>query len=874
MAIRDKSRGGTPGQELKHFTDRENDLATFQRLLALEEPAHLPALMFFGVGGTGKSWLRKRLRNALDEELSIPWAYIDFDRQSGGPSYVSDFSNLLAEVWRQLDVECPRFEAAYSWMTFKQGAADRPLIRNSGKISTAWDLVKEAANAGFSWVPGVNLIVWATDRLGKAAVSKIEKTSLGKHLLTSAGHEDYLRLSRMTAQEIYPTLTKRLGEDLDEQLPKRAGKRCRVVVFLDTFEDLAGGEQNEARRQLAEEPVRELYMHLTCVLLVMFGRDPLTWDKVNPDWGNRANLEQDLLGGLSRHDAIEFLGKCGVEPGPLLEAILRVSRDAQAPGQEAYPFALGLCADTVMAERNRGIEPKPDTFDMAPGDYSKLAQRFLKSLHDEHPERWIIRLAQTPRFDEAAARAAFSPTRNVHQDKAWESLPDYSFVQDDAERGWFRIHSVMSGVLRRQLAGEAKEFALAHKDWRAYWQSRAQCDTDEFAALAWYHDHVLDPQQALSTWNDQAEKARGERDMTSHLALLDWWAPTEIEQRASKTPAEANVLICLGAELSEATLGNRTSNLHRAIACYEAALRVYTESDFPSDWATTQNNLGNAYSVLPTGDRDENLRRAIVHYEAVLRVRTESDFPSDWAGTQNNLGNAYSVLPTGDRGENLRRAVACYEAALRVYTESDFPSDWAATQNNLGSAYSDLPTGDRGENLRRAIACYESALRVWTESDFPSDWAMTQNNLGSAYWGHPAGDQGENLHRAIACYEAALRVQTESDFPSAWAGTQNNLGLAYSVLPTGDRDENLHRATACYEAALRVRTESDFPSDWARTQFNLGLALRVEGRLDESMRAFDCAARAFVSIGDESHAELAKTQTEESRRAKSLSTET
>ncbi len=151
---------------------------------------------------------------------------------------------------------------------------------------------------------------------------------------------------------------------------------------------------------------------------------------------------------------------------------------------------------------------------------------------------------------------------------------------------------------------------------------------------------------------------------------------------------------------------------------------------------------------------------------------------------------------------------------------------------------------------------------------------MTQNNLGSAYWGHPAGDQGENLHRAIACYEAALRVQTESDFPSAWAGTQNNLGLAYSVLPTGDRDENLHRATACYEAALRVRTESDFPSDWARTQFNLGLALRVEGRLDESMRAFDCAARAFVSIGDESHAELAKTQTEESRRAKSLSTET
>ncbi len=128
-----------------------------------------------------------------------------------------------------------------------------------------------------------------------------------------------------------------------------------------------------------------------------------------------------------------------------------------------------------------------------------------------------------------------------------------------------------------------------------------QRDTDEFAALAWYHRYVLDTQQALSAWNDQAEKVRGKRDMTSHLALLDWWAPTEIEQRTPKTFAEANVLNCLGLELSEATLGNRTLNLRRAIACHEAALRVYTEADFPSAWATMQNNLGNAYGNLPTG---------------------------------------------------------------------------------------------------------------------------------------------------------------------------------------------------------------------------------------------------------------------------------
>ncbi len=137
--------------------------------------------------------------------------------------------------------------------------------------------------------------------------------------------------------------------------------------------------------------------------------------------------------------------------------------------------------------------------------------------------------------------------------------------------------------------------------------------------------------------------------------------------------------------------------------------------------------------------------------------------------------------------------------------------------------------------------------------------------MGGAYASLPTDDRGENLRRAIACYEAALRVFTESGSPTAWAGTQNNLGNAYCELPTGDRGENLRRAIACYEAALRVRTESDSPADWAMTQGNLGLALRAGGRLNESVRAFDRAARAFTSIGDQSNAERARTDAESLR---------
>jgi predicted ATPase/class 3 adenylate cyclase len=264
----------------------------------------------------------------------------------------------------------------------------------------------------------------------------------------------------------------------------------------------------------------------------------------------------------------------------------------------------------------------------------------------------------------------------------------------------------------------------------------------------------------------------------------------------------------LGNAYGNLPTGDRGANLTKAMRCYEAALRVFTERDFPRDWAMTQNNLGNVYGNLPTGDRAVNLTKAIGCSEAALRVFTEHEFPIDWAMTQNNLGIAYGNLPTGDRAPNLTKAIGCSEAALRVFTEHEFPLDWAMTQNNLGSTYRNLPTGDRAANLTKAIGCYEAALRVRTERDFPLDWAMTQGNLGCSYAQLPTGDRGANVTKAIGCYEAALRVRTERDFPRQWAVTQNNLGIAFRDLPTGDRGANLTKARRCFEAALRGFTAS------------------------------------------------------------------
>jgi hypothetical protein len=118
----------TPSQELRHFTNRKKERDVVRDLLEKPAGQPLPVVMFFGVGGTGKSWLLRKLRAELPPEM--PSALLDFEPSSGGTPYHTDQSRALAELRRQLaDVECPRFDLAYSWLRFQGEMKDEPLLR-------------------------------------------------------------------------------------------------------------------------------------------------------------------------------------------------------------------------------------------------------------------------------------------------------------------------------------------------------------------------------------------------------------------------------------------------------------------------------------------------------------------------------------------------------------------------------------------------------------------------------------------------------------------------------------------------------------------------------------------------------------------------
>lgn len=282
--------------------------------------------------------------------------------------------------------------------------------------------------------------------------------------------------------------------------------------------------------------------------------------------------------------------------------------------------------------------------------------------------------------------------------------------------------------------------------------------------------------------------------------MLRCWTTAELlKLKPEQAQAITKLLSDFSLLIQEFPQGSKAINQEIAITGYESAVRVYSLDVFPEDWATIQNNLGNAYCKRIWGDPAENLEKAIIAYKNALLIRTPEKCYKEWATTQNNLGLAYRQLGQIDK------AIAAFNAALRIYTREACPEKWAAILNNLGIAYCE--TGEIDE----AINVFLSALHVYVSEASRAERAERQNNLGIAY-----RKRGQ-ISEAITVLQDALRFYTHADFPEYWAITTSSLGEAF-------RDGGqIDQAINCFRSALKeVFTPQNFPIHCLESGRHLG----------------------------------------------------
>jgi tetratricopeptide (TPR) repeat protein len=841
----DPNRLGTSRPRAAHdrFTNRVDETRRFLELLNAPQGAPLPLLMFYGVGGAGKSSLLDHLQQEC-ERYRVPWAAVNLAET---PAFEQALPKLASDLGVRYGWKLPQFERTRLVLGAKEaGEINEGEVAQKGlefMLKEVPGLVKEVV--GFTPLAAFMPFVKLGGRLlGPAFDRAMENPSFRETVIRLGGQKELIRLLQLSAEQLRLELARAFAADLIAALPERQGPVCKGVLFLDTHESLWRDGQGGAHSQ--DGWIRHLrqLLHDQGVLLTMAGRDSLNWPE---DWnetdssGRRVWLEEHRMGGLTRRDATEFLrladGGDLTMPPELQEAILQASNETpHHDGSSAHHcYLLSLAAEIVAnTKASEGRYPAPEELRVSGDAGSALVARFLTSLHSQAMVEWLTELALSPCFDQAYA-LALDAERQHHNGRAgWNRLSQLSLVTE-RDDGLLQLHKLLRAKLREQSSvGQA---ALVHQFAYGFWQHRQP-------SLAWYHRRFLDHKSALAEFEAEREEAQRRAQVGRYRELLEWWSEVELEP--PQTPQAAEDWRVYGRAVQWFPAGNRAANHTRAIECFRQALSFFNQAEHPQGWALTQHNLGWALCELSTGDRASNTNTAIQCFEAALKVRTLEAHPHDWALTQTNLGIAYRMLP-GRQQANLERATQCYQNALRVHTRSGYPDFWGRIYINLGNAHLDMP-GEREANLDRAIACYEHALEVFGEEAFPFQWALAHNNLGEAYAERLAGGRAENLGQALLCYQDSLRVYTEADYPYEWARGQYNLGQVYAGLA------DLVPSEQAYQEALEVYSEADYPEEWAKVWQGLGGVYEQLGRPAEACTAFAQAARGYRTVGMESEA--------------------
>ncbi len=185
----------------------------------------------------------------------------------------------------------------------------------------------------------------------------------------------------------------------------------------------------------------------------------------------------------------------------------------------------------------------------------------------------------------------------------------------------------------------------------------------------------------------------------------------------------------------------QSNNIAAYISSLQQILQLLSLQDDPSTWAALQFALGNALHQHAEGDRKSELMQAIACYDAALTVYTREQAPANWVAVQQYRRSALSDLAElqegGARLEMLKAIVVCCDDILTICTRETTPTNWAVAQYHKAEALYEIAEPLDGEEhittLQEAISCYDAALTVYTRQQAAEAWATVQNSKGMVF---------------------------------------------------------------------------------------------------------------------------------------------
>lgn len=403
----------------------------------LNEEEKFKVLVYYGIGGIGKTSLKNKLKNIiLDDSLTKTVALeVDFRevRSRECSNGLLDLYNSLKQNKKYNKTIFPHFELAYA-IYFKKKNPD--IIYNEREEGVIKFVDLGLKVFGFINIADFGLSAFLTKEGINKAYSKFKGLKLNNEM-----KDNIIDFGSKSISNMEEDLILYFAYDLNNTFKNK--HNLKTVIFIDTFEALFGIETHELKKIAKTEWVQQLILNLPNVLFVITGRDKISWDK---KW--EPFIDQHLISELAPEYSHQFLEKCGVEEVDIQKKIVDYSG--------GHPYYLDLSVDTYFSIKNENRQPVVDDFGTTK---KEILDRFVTSLNDNEVE--LLKVMSIPNYYNNDIFKYLIEQFNIsYSATKFDTFNQYSFVNFNESLQRFTLHQLMRSGMQ--------EYIKEHTDSRVF----------------------------------------------------------------------------------------------------------------------------------------------------------------------------------------------------------------------------------------------------------------------------------------------------------------------------------------------------------------------------------------------------------------------
>ena len=439
--IRPKHSFGKKNFEIQEvFIDRVEAKKLYKSKMESNEKKY-NILVFYGVGGIGKSKLRKEISRIHNKEYNDSIImYLDLnaadDRNIG-----SGILKLVDSCSKKVDFKC--FELAYA-LYFRKKYPSSSYGREKAYLT-------EKTTVGI----GLNILGILDSGITTTATEIVEKTirAISNRTINKEVKEELKRFDEYSLPEMEERLPLFFQYDLLSHLSKK--KESKILIIFDTFEAINENIIEQIHKAKNERWVQDIISYFDSeqfpnLLFMIFGREPIEWDT---EW--MPLLEQYQIKEFEENYSREYLTSVGIDNESIIKAIITSCK--------GYPFLLYLSTETYAQIINTGNSPQEKDFK---GNYPEIIERFLYNLDKDTVE--VLRILSIPNFYNTDIFSNLISEFNISFPMTqFEQFNKYSFISSDERSKDLYIHDLMRKCILEKTSEDVKR--SAHNKLQEYY---------------------------------------------------------------------------------------------------------------------------------------------------------------------------------------------------------------------------------------------------------------------------------------------------------------------------------------------------------------------------------------------------------------------